>query len=213
MVRKISSDLDFLLIDTGAGISDNVVELLLMAERVVVVTSFDPAAIVDAYAVIKILTHERAGERNRRRRQRDAQTPRRRSPCSASSMSPPEFLNRTLRFFGYIVSTIPAVREAVLGQRPVVEHQPQAPASRCFRILASRLAGFIAAWRQPSSGSPAARRWRDPMRLSPECGAAVGPEGRFGRLQPRCGAEAVDEARRTRPRGVQSARARRTSSS
>jgi hypothetical protein len=34
------------------------------------------------------------------------------------------------------------VREAVLMQRPVVDHMPQSPASRCFRILASRIAGF-----------------------------------------------------------------------
>jgi flagellar biosynthesis protein FlhG len=57
VIQTISADLDFLLIDTAAGVSDNVVELLLLAERVLVVTSFDPAAVVDAYAVIKILTH------------------------------------------------------------------------------------------------------------------------------------------------------------
>jgi MinD-like ATPase involved in chromosome partitioning or flagellar assembly len=51
------------------------------------------------------------------------------------------FLDRGLRFDGYIVSD-PGVREAVLGQRPIVDHLPQAPASRCFRILASRLAGY-----------------------------------------------------------------------
>src|SRR4051812_15030687 len=40
IVRRVAGELDFLLIDTAAGISDNVVELLLMAERVLVVTSF-----------------------------------------------------------------------------------------------------------------------------------------------------------------------------
>src|SRR5690242_19717176 len=34
-LRKVSSGLDFLLIDTAAGISDNVVELLMLAERVI----------------------------------------------------------------------------------------------------------------------------------------------------------------------------------
>jgi MinD-like ATPase involved in chromosome partitioning or flagellar assembly len=56
------------------------------------------------------------------------------------------FLDRNLRFDGYIVYD-PAVREAVLGQRPIVDHLPQAPASRCFRILASRVAGHT-----PDSG-------------------------------------------------------------
>jgi hypothetical protein len=30
----------------------------------------------------------------------------------------------------------------VLVQRAIVEHMPQAPASRCFRILAARMAGL-----------------------------------------------------------------------
>ena len=33
------------------------------------------------------------------------------------------------------------MRDAVLDQRPVVDQLPQAAASRCFRILASRIAG------------------------------------------------------------------------
>jgi flagellar biosynthesis protein FlhG len=141
VIRRISEGLDFLLIDTGAGISDNVVELLLMAERVIVVTSFDPAAVVDAYAVIKILTGVAPDKEigvivNSTRNADEAQTVFRQLDVAAG-----KFLRRTLRFFGYIVHD-PAVREAVLNQRLVVEQAPQAPASRCFRILASRLAGI-----------------------------------------------------------------------
>src|SRR5437762_277194 len=50
IIKQVSEGLDFLLIDTAAGISDNVIELLLMADRVLVVTSFEPTAVVDAYA-------------------------------------------------------------------------------------------------------------------------------------------------------------------
>ena len=48
LIKRVALGLDFLLIDTAAGISDNVVELLLLAERVLVVTSFEPTAVVDA---------------------------------------------------------------------------------------------------------------------------------------------------------------------
>ena len=44
------------------------------------------------------------------------------------------------------------MREAVLVQRAVVDHLPQAPASRCFRILASRLAGLGRGRRRPAPG-------------------------------------------------------------
>lgn len=140
MVRTVSTGLDFLLIDTAAGISDNVVELLLLAERVLVVTSFEPAAVVDAYAVIKILTNVAPGKDmgivvNAARDADEAGLVFRQLDMAAR-----RFLGRDLRYYGFIVHDV-AVREAVLGQRPVVDHLPQAPASRCFRILASRVAG------------------------------------------------------------------------
>lgn len=141
IIQAVSAELDFLLIDTAAGISDNVVDLLHLAERVLVVTSYDPAAIVDAYAMIKILTT--AGKKkdigivvNAVRAADEAGLVFRQLDIAAT-----KFLDRSLRFDGYIVSD-PGVREAVIGQRPIVDHLPQAPASRCFRILASRLAGF-----------------------------------------------------------------------
>jgi flagellar biosynthesis protein FlhG len=159
IIQAVSADLDFLLIDTAAGVSDNVVDLLQLAERVLVVTSYDPAAIVDAYAMIKILTTT-GGKKdigvvvNAARDAAEAGLVFRQIDIAAT-----KFLDRSLRFDGYIVSD-PGVREAVLGQRPIVEHLPQSPASRCFRILASRLAGFT-----PDGG--ASRRSGSPYVMSP----------------------------------------------
>ena len=47
-------ELDFLIIDTGAGIGGNTHLFLEAADEVIVVTVPDPAAITDAYAVIKV---------------------------------------------------------------------------------------------------------------------------------------------------------------
>jgi flagellar biosynthesis protein FlhG len=55
-LSKLLADYDYLLIDTGAGISENVTRLLLASQRIVVVSSPDPTAVVDAYAVIKIVS-------------------------------------------------------------------------------------------------------------------------------------------------------------
>jgi flagellar biosynthesis protein FlhG len=139
-IRTISAELDFLLIDTASGISDNVVELLLIADRVIVVTSFEPAAIVGAYAVIKILTTASPDKDvglvvNAVRDADEAGLVFRQLEMAAK-----RFLKRSLQFAGFIVRD-PAVREAVLSQRAIVDYAPQAPASRCFRILASRISG------------------------------------------------------------------------
>ena len=47
-------DLDFLLIDTGAGIGRNVQIFLEEADEIIVLTVPDPSAITDAYALIKV---------------------------------------------------------------------------------------------------------------------------------------------------------------
>jgi flagellar biosynthesis protein FlhG len=165
IIRRASAGLDFLLIDTAAGISDNVVELLLIAERVVVVTSFEPTAVVDAYAMVKILTaaspRKEIGLVVNAARDADEAALVFRQLDIASS----RFLGRGLRYDGFVVQD-PAVREAVLVHRPIVDHLPQSPASRCFRILASRLIGSA-----PAAGSALslARRPEAPdLESSPE---------------------------------------------
>ncbi|TXE85801.1 MinD/ParA family protein [Campylobacter volucris] len=50
---SILDDLDFLIIDTGAGIGGNIGNFLEMSDEVIVITVPDPAAITDAYATIK----------------------------------------------------------------------------------------------------------------------------------------------------------------
>ncbi|MGH9370929.1 MAG: MinD/ParA family protein [Vicinamibacterales bacterium] len=137
----LRADVDFLLIDTASGISDNVMDMLRLAARVVVVTSLEPCAVVDAYATAKILSASAPGKDigvvvNAVRDGDEAALAFRQLDTAAS-----RFLGRRLRYYGFIAAD-PAVREAVAVQRAIVDHLPQAPASRCFRILASRIAGL-----------------------------------------------------------------------
>lgn len=46
---------DYLIIDTSAGISDNVVSLLCASHEIVVVVCNEPASLTDAYALIKLM--------------------------------------------------------------------------------------------------------------------------------------------------------------
>src|SRR5437899_2451423 len=49
---------DVILIDTGAGISPNVLSFTRAADHVLVVTTPEPTAITDAYAVIKVINKD-----------------------------------------------------------------------------------------------------------------------------------------------------------
>ena len=156
---SLRASLDFVLVDTASGVSDNVMEMLRLAARVVVVTSLEPCAVVDAYATTKILSMQAPDKEigvvvNSVRDADEAALAFKQLETAAA-----RFLGRQLRYYGFIADD-PAVRDAVVVQRAIVDHLPQSPASRCFRILASRIAGL-----GPASGG---------LRLA--VGAAVGNE-------------------------------------
>lgn len=138
---ELCGTLDFLILDTGSGLSDTVIETIGLADLVLLVTSLEPPAVVDVYATAKALTQNapdldlgivinavRSGD--------EATLAFRQVEIAAT-----RFLQRSPTYFGFIVED-QAVRDAVLVQRPVVEHMPQAPASQCYRVLAARLAGL-----------------------------------------------------------------------
>ena len=52
------SEFDFVLIDTEAGISENVTYFNTAAQEILVVTTPDPTAITDAYALMKLLSNQ-----------------------------------------------------------------------------------------------------------------------------------------------------------
>lgn len=131
---------DFVLVDTAAGVADNVIELVSLAGRAIVVTARQPAAVVDAYAMIKLLTTGTGADIgivvNDVRDGDEAYAVFRQLDAAAD-----RFLGVRLRFDGFIVND-PALTLAVLEQRPVAGRVPETPSSRCFRRLALRLSSF-----------------------------------------------------------------------
>src|SRR2546421_1959447 len=62
-LAELELQADIILIDTGAGISPNVLSFTRCADHVLVVTTPEPTAITDAYAVIKVVSKDHVGRR------------------------------------------------------------------------------------------------------------------------------------------------------
>ena len=60
---EVEYQTDVILIDTGAGISPNVLSFTRAADHVLVVTTPEPTAITDAYAVVKVVSRDGAERR------------------------------------------------------------------------------------------------------------------------------------------------------
>jgi flagellar biosynthesis protein FlhG len=132
-------DTDYFMIDTAAGISRNVIHFLLSAQEVIVVSAPEPTAIVDAYAIIKIILSENPKKNiqvliNSVERSEEAHE----VFCQINSVVK-RFLSREIDYLGHIERDA-HVPQAVRSQMLVTHRFPNAPASRCFRDLARRIA-------------------------------------------------------------------------
>jgi MinD-like ATPase involved in chromosome partitioning or flagellar assembly len=142
-----------LLLDTATGIADTVLDVVALADCALVVTTFDPAALVDAYAVVKLVDALGHGRDigvlvNATRRVTDADT-----AFRQLSLVSERFLGRTLRDAGAIAHDTEVLAAA---QQTRVLNEAEGPARRGFHELARRLA----AWAPPVR--PSVARVRPP---------------------------------------------------
>ncbi len=56
-MEQLNNSIDYLLIDTAAGISDNVLYFNMVAQQRIIVVTPEPTSITDAYALIKVLAN------------------------------------------------------------------------------------------------------------------------------------------------------------
>ena len=142
----LAADLDLLLVDTAAGISPGVMQLVQATQHVLVVVCEDPASVTDAYAVIKVLSRAH-GLRHFRVVTNITSEPMAGARLFAALQRVTgRFLDVTLEH----CADIPAddlLRRAVREQRPVVEAYPGSPAAQAIR----RLAVSLGAWTAPES--------------------------------------------------------------
>jgi flagellar biosynthesis protein FlhG len=139
-LRSLEDRADFLIIDTGAGVSQSVTAFALASDQVIVVTTPEPTAMTDAYALMKTLVRENPALHLR------LLVNRAESVAEATATS--ERLAATaLQFLGTAVDSLPAVPEdkalvrAVKSQVPLLLAAPQSPAAEAIRHVGHVLLG------------------------------------------------------------------------
>ena len=137
-LTEIEGRSEILLIDTGAGISRQVLDFVMAAHEVIVVTTPEPTAITDAYGMIKALNTQNPGATvHLLVNQADSEVEAR-SVASKLTMIVERFLEVKLNFLGFVEKDV-NVGRAVLQQRPFSALYPYAVATRRVNILAGTL--------------------------------------------------------------------------
>ncbi len=139
---ELEKEAEITLIDTGAGISKNILSFILAADEALVITTPEPTAITDAYGLVKVISRENpeieikllvnmvTGENEAAEiAERIARVSKR-------------FLDKHVDMFGHIVADA-SVSLAVRKQEPFVLSYPNCEAAQCINRMTARLADEI----------------------------------------------------------------------
>ncbi len=144
----VGTDLDVLIVDTAAGISDTVVSFSRAAQEVVVVVCDEPASITDAYALIKLLNREYGVNRFQILSNMARSAQEGRDLYNKMCRVTDRYLDVMLTYMGSIPYD-EYLRKAVRSQKPVVKAFPRSKATQTFKNLAKKADN----WPMPSGVS------------------------------------------------------------
>lgn len=143
-LKELESMADVLIIDTGAGISDSVIEFVLSSEEVLLVTTPEPTSITDSYALLKTL-NARAGDELEGMRvkliaNRVSDAEEAKNLYNKLNVVVNRFLKIKLDFLG-MVPWDTNMPKAIMQQRPISIAFPTSDGARAIGRIADALLG------------------------------------------------------------------------
>jgi len=138
---EVAHDVDVLIIDTAAGISDQVISFSRAAQEVIVVVCDEPASITDSYAIIKLLNRDHGVQRFHVLANMIRSVQEGRDLYNKMCRVTDQYLDVMLTYMGGIPYD-DNLRKAVKSQRPVVESFPRSRSAQAFKNLAKKTDGW-----------------------------------------------------------------------
>ncbi len=129
---------DIILIDTGAGLSRNVMSFIMAADEVVLVTTPEPTAITDAYALIKLVSRKDRHKALKVVVNKADSIQEANDILQKLIMVSDRFLSFKLQKLGYILYD-DVVPKSVKMQKPFLLNFPKSQAARQVLELAGKL--------------------------------------------------------------------------
>lgn len=129
---------DIIIVDTGAGLSENVMSFVMAADEVLLVTTPEPTSITDAYALVKMVSNRDKTKKikvivNRAENGNEAN-----DILNKLTLVSDKFLGIALGTAGYILHD-EAVVKAVKQQQPFMIGFPKSQAARNIREISAKL--------------------------------------------------------------------------
>ena len=131
---------DLIIIDTGAGIANNVLQFVAAADEVYVLTTPEPTAITDAYGIIKIITTEIVDRTVNLKlvvnRVHSVEEGKRISERIINIVG--QFLNYKVEYLGCVFED-PIVQASVIRQKPFMVVNPTSKPAVCLKHIVGKI--------------------------------------------------------------------------
>jgi flagellar biosynthesis protein FlhG len=137
---ELAADSDILLIDTAAGVGQSVTAFVNAADLALLVTTPEPTAIADAYALVKCLVLESGGQAGDCVERMAMVVNQVREPAEAFATherivrAAERFLGVTFPMIGYVAQDV-RIPDSVRAQKPLLVGYPDSPAARSIGDL------------------------------------------------------------------------------
>lgn len=137
-IQNLSEMADYILIDTGAGISDAVTSFIEASNELIVITTCEPPAIADAYALIKVIAAKDRSKKislvvNRAQDLNESQSVYLKLRAVAK-----KFLNLDINYLGEILDD-DYVSKSVKQQIPFYIKYPKSKAALCIKNISYKI--------------------------------------------------------------------------
>lgn len=144
-IDELEDEIDYLIVDTGAGISENVLYFNMAAQECLVVMTPEPTSLTDAYALIKVLKMNHGVERFRvcMNMAQDASSAK--TLFGRLYQACDHFLEGVSLDLVGVIPRDHVVRNAVINQKPFCIESPNSSAAKSVMELAET----ISSWEVP----------------------------------------------------------------
>ncbi len=149
-VSELDDD-DYMIIDTGAGISQNVLSFLSASDDVIVITTPEPTAITDAYGIIKSIASQTPDKPVKLIVNRVQSVAEGKRVAQRVINIAGQFLNIKVESLGFVFEDI-YVPKSIRNQKPFIVTYPKQKASICVSLIADRIANKEGAEEKKGSG-------------------------------------------------------------
>ncbi|MDY6970511.1 MAG: MinD/ParA family protein [Spirochaetota bacterium] len=136
-VADLDSD-DYMIIDTGAGVSQNVLSFVIASDEIIVITTPEPTAITDAYGIIKSIASQSMEKTVKLVVNRVQSVSEGKRVAQRVINIAGQFLNLKVENLGFIFDDI-YVPRSIRNQKPFIVSYPKSKASICITMIANRI--------------------------------------------------------------------------